>query len=87
MERKNNGKKRDVSAGKIAFYVKNLCKEDSEVGNVVLVIKSKFYNRDLKAFADRYHEYCTDDNVRHVANLLWSVSPKEMNRYLQNIVS
>lgn len=86
MERRNNGKKRDVSVGKIAFYVKNLCKKDTEVGKVILVIKSKFCDRDLKAFADKYHEHCTDDNVRHVANLLWSVSPKNMDKYLQNIL-
>ena len=76
-----NGKdeKRGASAHKIAYYVQKLCKGRRDTGRTILALKSQFYDRDLQEFAEKYHERCTDDGVRHVANLLHSLSSEDVS--------
>jgi hypothetical protein len=83
MKRKDNDVKRRASTEKIAYYVQGLCKEKVDIGNVILVVKSQFTDDDIKEFADKYYEYSNYNNVRYVANLLRSISPKDINQYLQ----
>jgi len=87
MKRKARGAKCCASTEKIAYYVQGLCKEKVDIGNVILVVKSQFYDNDIKEFADKYYRCSNDDNVRNVANLLRSISPKDINKYLQNFTS
>lgn len=79
--------KSGVSLEKIAYYVKMLYKKDSDVGKIILVIKSHFCEKDLRNFADKYKECSNDNNVRYIANLLVSVPSKSMDKYLQRITS
>jgi hypothetical protein len=82
MKRKGRIVRRCASTEKIAFYVQGLCKEKVDIGNVIIVVKSQFNNSDIKEFADKYYKCSNDDNVRHVANLLRSISSKDINKYL-----
>lgn len=86
MTEKSKNEKRGASAHKIAYYVQKLCKDRRDVGKTILTLKSQFYDNDLKEFAERYHERCTDDYVRHVANLLHSLSSKDINTYANNTI-
>ena len=87
MKGKGNDIKRCASTEKIAYYVQGLCKEKVDIRSVILVVKSQFSNNSIKEFADRYYTCSNDDNVRHVANLLRSISPKNINKYLQKFTS
>lgn len=78
---------RGVSIEKIAFYVQQLCKKDYDVGNILLIIKGQFYDQDIKKFAEKYHKYSNDNDVRYVANLLYSSRPNNIDKYLQSIMS
>jgi hypothetical protein len=80
MKIKGRRTKRCVSTEKIAYYVQGLCKEKVDVGNVILVVKSQFSDNDIKKFAEKYYKCSNDENVRHVANLLRSISPKDINK-------
>lgn len=87
MKRKGNDIKRCASTEKIAYYVQGLCKKKAELGNIILVVKSQFSDYDIKEFADKYYMCSNDDNVRRVANLLRSISSKDINTYLQKFTS
>lgn len=86
-KRKGNDAKRGASTEKIAYYVQGLCKGKVDVGKTILVIKSQFSDKDIKAFADKYYNCSNDNNVRHVAKLLRSISAKNIDKYLQRITS
>lgn len=87
MKRKAKGVKRCASTEKIAYYVQGLFKGKVDMRNVILVVKSQFYDNNIKEFADKYYRCSNDDNVRHIANSLRSISPKDINKYLQNFTS
>ena len=87
MKGSNKGEKRGVQIEKIAYYVQQLCKKDYDTGNIILIIKSQFYDQDVKEFAEKYHECSNDNNVKYVAHLLYSISPKNMDKYLQSVTS
>ena len=87
MKRKCESVKRCASTEKIAYYVQGLCKGKVDMGKVVLVVKSQFSNDDIKEFADKYYECYNNDNVRHVANLLRSISPRSIDEHLQKFTS
>lgn len=87
MKGKGNDVKRCTSTEKIAYYVQGLCKKKAELGNIILVIKSQFSDYDIREFADKYYMCSNDDNVRHVANLLRSISSKNINTHLQKFTS
>lgn len=81
MTEKSKNEKRGASAHKIAYYAQKLCKDRRDVGKTILALRSQFCDKDLKEFAEKYHKRCTDDDVRHVANLLHSLSPKDIGVY------
>jgi len=87
MTENSKNEKRGASAHKIAYYVQKLFKDRRDAGRTILALKSQFYDRDLKEFAEKYHEHCTDDGVRHVANLLRSLSTKDINTYMSNTIT
>lgn len=87
MKGKNKSTKYGVPIEKIAYYVQELCKKEYDVGKTILVVKSQFHDQDIKEFAEKYYECSNEENVRHVANLLHSISSKNMDKYLQNITS
>ena len=72
-----------ASLEKIAIYVKKLYKKDADLAKTILIIKSHFCDSDIRKFAEKYKECNNDNNVRHLANLLLSVSPKNIEKYLQ----
>ncbi len=80
-----NSIKKRVSMEKIAYYVKRLYQRDENVKNIILVIRSQFRDKDIKAFASKYRECNNDDNVRYIANLLYLTSPTTINIYLRNM--
>ena len=86
MTKDSKNEKRGASAHKIAYYAQKLCKDRRDTGKTILALKSQFYDQDLKEFAEKYHEHCTDDGVRYVANLLHSLSPKDINTYTNNTI-
>jgi len=83
MKRKGMSSKCCVSTEKIAYYVQGLYKEKVDIGKVVLVVKSQFRENDIKEFADKYCMCSNNDNVRRVANLLRSISHKDIDKRLQ----
>lgn len=87
MKGNNKGTKCGVSIEKIDYYMQQLCKKDYDIGNIILVIKSQFYDRDIKKFAEKCQECFNDENVRCVTNLLYSTLPKNIDKYLRNITS
>lgn len=87
MKRKCENIKRCASTEKIAYYVKGLCKGKVDIGKVILVVKSQFSDDDIEEFADKYYECSNDNNIRHVANLLRSISSEDVNKYLQKFTS
>lgn len=84
MKGKNKGIRCGIPIEKIAYYVKELCKKEYDIGNTILVIKSQFCDKDIKEFAEKYYECSNDNNVRYIANLLRSIPSKDMNKYLNN---
>jgi hypothetical protein len=82
MKRKGRRIKRCASTEKIAYYVQGLCKEKVDIGDAILVVKSQFSDNDIKKFAEKYYKCFNDENVRHVANLLRSISSKDISKHL-----
>jgi hypothetical protein len=87
MKRKGRSIKSCASTEKIAYYVQGLYKEKVDIGMVVLVVKSQFRDNDIKEFADKYCMCSNNDNVRRVANLLRSISHKNIGKHLQKFTS
>jgi len=84
MEGKNKSTKCKVPIEKIAYYVQELFKKESDVGKIILVVKSQFCDNDIKEFAEKYYKCPNENNVRHLANLLYSVPTENISKYLQN---
>jgi hypothetical protein len=79
--------KRRASAEKIAYYVQGLYGRSVDTGKTILVVKSQFDDNDIKEFADKYYMCSNNNNVRRVANLLRSISSKDMNEFLVELTS
>ncbi len=86
MKRDFNSIKKGVSIEKIAYYVKRLYQRDEDIKNVISVIRSQFRYKDIKEFASKYRECNNDDDVRYIANLLYSTPLATIDTYLRNIV-
>ncbi len=69
-------KKPRVPVEKIALYVQRLCEVDNNIKNVIMVIMSKFHNRDIEKFANKYYMHSTNYGVRRAATLLMLFLPR-----------
>lgn len=75
-----------ASPAKIAYYVQHISEKERDERKIVFAIASQFDNRDIGEFAKKYKDYCTVDNVRHIANLLYSIPYKDLKRAIDGLL-
>lgn len=66
-------KKKDASPIKVAFYVQKLLDRQIDIKEVILIISYQFNKKSLAEFAEIYKDYTLRDDIRRVANLIYSV--------------
>lgn len=81
-----NSDKVRASPAKIAYYVQHISEKEHDERKIVFVIVSQFDKRDIREFAKKYKDCCTADNVRHIANLIYSIPYKDLKRAIDSLL-
>lgn len=81
--KKKREKKKDASPIKIAFYIQNMLDKKIDIKEVMLIISSQFNKESLAQFAETYKDCSYIDDIRHIANIIYSIPPKDINKALK----
>lgn len=75
-----------ASPTKIAYYVQNMAEKNIEPGKIILMLTSRFDRRDIRHFAMKY-KYCfNEDHVRKVANLIYAMPGKVLDKSMERLL-
>ncbi len=91
---KNNNRKRngrcvvygDASPVKIAYYVQRLLEKKMGAKEIMLIISSQFGNDDVREFAKMYRYCFYMEDIRHIANLIYRISKKDIDGAMDRVV-
>lgn len=89
-EKKKASNKKRASPTKIAYYAQSMAEKGKNVKEIILIITDLFDRRDVKEFANKYKNCRNIENVRYVADLIYYIPIKNMDKtidYFINIVS
>lgn len=75
-----------ASPVKIAYYVQRLLEKNIGTKEIILIISSQFGNDDVREFA-RMYRYCIYmEGVRNIANLIYNIPKKNMNKAIDTVL-
>lgn len=75
-----------ASPVKIAYYVQRMLEKNIGTKEIILIISSQFGNEDVREFA-RMYSYCIYmEDIRNIANLIYSIPKKDMNRAMDTVL-
>jgi len=83
---KNDEEKVRASPIKIAYYVQNLSKNESDIRKIIFAIRSQFDSKDIREFARKYRHCLNDDSVRRVADMMSSIPTKRMEKVMNQLL-
>ena len=78
--RRKNGNKDETSPVKVAYYAKSMLEKDIDKKEIILVLADRFNKDDLKEFADKYRHCFYIEGIRHIANLIYSIPTKNLDK-------
>jgi len=77
---KDNIRRIRTSPIRIAYYVQNMSKIETDQRKIILAIMSQFDKKDVMEFARKYKYCLNNDSVRHTANLISSIPEKALRK-------
>lgn len=82
----NSNKKVRAPPVKIAYYVQNMAGRKTNSIKVILAIMSQFDKRDIMQFARKYRRCFNNEDVRHIANMIYSIPMKNIERSARQLL-
>lgn len=90
MVKKNNNsegiRQRNASAVKIAYYVQRMLEKNMGTKEIILIITSQFNNKDVKEFAKKYRRCFYRDDIRRIANMMYSIPKKNIDEAMDTVL-
>lgn len=78
--------KNRASPVKIAYYIQRMTEKQMNIKEILLILSSQFERKDLRKFAESYRYCFYIEDIRRIANLIYNIPRKNMDRAIDIFV-